>query len=629
MRKDVVKLLFFGLERDREPLFEKMQQLGLVHFIAPDKMKPVDVPAVLSSIEQAIKVLLGLPVMEQEGADFADAQLHADEILSLKQSLELIEEQMRVASVEMARVEPFGRFNPEDIAYIEERSGRTWQFFCAKKKIFDKTNLPEGFFFVHSDSGLDYFVALRDQPAAIPKMIEMKVDVPMIAWKAKLAALKEEWRKKEDTLKGYAKYLDYLHRALALYQNQYNLVVAKHKALGEVQGKMFAVRGWVPSSHVQQVKDACLSLSVVGEEIAIDEKDVIPTYLENEGVAKMGEDLVGIYDTPSARDKDPSIWVLGAFSLFFALIIGDGGYGLIYLAICLFLWWKVHPQKGLPRRVLLLFTWLSSCCILWGVLSASFFGISLSLDSPFRKFSLVQWLAEKKTGYMLAEKGDDFIHWAKKFPALREVGSVHEAFSSVPDLLAKTTDEVVFEIALLIGLVHIGLSMTRYLFRTYAFTGWLLVLIGAYLYVPTYLDATSMLNYLAGISKHWAAEQGCIFMMAGLGLAVCLSVLQNHWKGIFEPLTLIQVASDVLSYLRIYALGLAGGIMAATINEMAAEMPLVFALIVSFLAHGLNMALSVMSGVIHGLRLNFLEWFHYSFEGGGKPFQPLKLLELE
>jgi len=102
-------------------------------------------------------------------------------------------------------------------------------------------------------------------------------------------------------------------------------------------------------------------------------------------------------------------------------------------------------------------------------------------------------------------------------------------------------------------------------------------------------------------------------------------VLKNKWLGLLEIMNSIQVFADILSYLRLYALGLAGAIVAATINEMAAKMPVVIAFVVILMAHGINMILGIMSGVIHGLRLNFLEWYHYSFEGGGKAFKPLRL----
>lgn len=94
----------------------------------------------------------------------------------------------------------------------------------------------------------------------------------------------------------------------------------------------------------------------------------------------------------------------------------------------------------------------------------------------------------------------------------------------------------------------------------------------------------------------------------------------------------VQFFSDVLSYLRIFALGLSGALIAQTFNNIASSMSdlggifIALAVIISILGHLLNLGLSIMSAVIHGLRLNYLEYYRWSFDGGGKPYKPLKSL---
>src|SRR6202041_3430154 len=93
-------------------------------------------------------------------------------------------------------------------------------------------------------------------------------------------------------------------------------------------------------------------LQVHVEEIAIEPRDQIPTYLQNEGFCRIGEDVVAIYDAPSARDKDPSLWVLLSFALFFAVIIGDGGYGLVFLLMALYMRYKYTKTSKQGKRFL-------------------------------------------------------------------------------------------------------------------------------------------------------------------------------------------------------------------------------------------------------------------------------------
>jgi V/A-type H+-transporting ATPase subunit I len=94
-----------------------------------------------------------------------------------------------------------------------------------------------------------------------------------------------------------------------------------------------------------------------------------------------------------------------------------------------------------------------------------------------------------------------------------------------------------------------------------------------------------------------------------------------------ELTNIIQVFADIMSYLRLYALGLASAMMAVTFNQIAVSAGVIMAIPVLVIGHTANIALSIMSGVIHGLRLNFLEWYRWSFAGGGKMLSPLKLMK--
>ena len=104
-------------------------------------------------------------------------------------------------------------------------------------------------------------------------------------------------------------------------------------------------------------------------------------------------------------------------------------------------------------------------------------------------------------------------------------------------------------------------------------------------------------------------------------------IIEKRFGGIGEITQILQVFADILSYLRLYALALASTIMAETFNDIGSTVGLVLGILVILVGHGVNIMLGTMGGVIHGLRLNFIEWYHYSFEGGGKLFAPLKKLK--
>lgn len=634
MREDVAKFLFVGLQEDKAAFFERAQVEGLIHFIDPHMMARNEVPEAVQRLTSAIKVLRGLPFREQEEHyNGLQGDKVVNEILRLHEQNDKLLEEQRVLEVEISRIDVFGNFSLTDIQEIEKKGKKIIQFFCARPGLFDEEPAPENLIYISSEYGLDYYVAINDEPVSYEKMIEMKFDRSLGQLKERQSVVLHEQHQIEKQLKGYAKYNEFLHKTLVEKLNQAHLANAQEYIQETMDGSLFAVEGWIPKNKVQQIKNIVEDLHVYSDEIAIEPTDVVPTYLENQGFGRLGEDLVRIYDTPSATDKDPSKWVLFCFALFFAFIIGDAGYGLIYLGLALFLRYKYPNVKGTAKRVLDLFTLLCVGCVIWGTLMTSFFGMQIGIDNPLRKLSLVQWLAENKAAYHLRHNDGTVQDWVKKYPELSDVKDPHTFVSFNPDpkkgllILNKLTDNVMFELALFIGVVHLTLSLLRYVRRNWHNIGWIAFLIGAYLYFPYYLKTPSLLNYVGGIDIVEAGKFGFDLMLAGIGVAWVLSIIRNGWTGIFEITVLIQVFADTLSYLRLYALGLAGAIVGSTINDIASGMPLLIGVLLIIISHFINIVLGTMSGIIHGLRLNFLEWYHYSFEGGGRQFQPLKLLK--
>jgi V/A-type H+/Na+-transporting ATPase subunit I len=638
MRYDVKKVLFVGVHEESHAFFKKAQQVGIIHFIHPLSTATKELPMDLQRILSAIKVLRGLPPLTQEGnGDLSFADEVVDKIIHLKETLERLAETKRILNLEIARVEVFGNFSLEDIDFIEREGQCRVQFFVGKSGIFEASPLPEGLLFVATENNLDYFVAINETTMAYDHLIEMKIEHSLATLRERLQATNAEYVSTETSLKACVVYNEVLHHALAAKMNKYHL----HQAIGCSQtalgGDLFAVEGWVPVNKMDQLDDIVSAHRIHYEEVAIEPTDAVPTCLENSGFGAIGEDLVHIYDTPSSTDKDPSLWVLWSFSLFFAFIINDGGYGLIFLAMSLYLSYRFSKTKGLSKRVLKLVSILSISCVLWGFMTTSFFSVKIDIDNPIRKISLTSWLVEKKAAYLMTHpESKSYQDWVRDFPELASATSPAEFINSGAtinngvteyDLHNWLTDNIMLELALFIGIVHIILSFLRYIRRNWNGIGWIAFIIGGYLYFPYYFEAPSFLNFIGGIDFEAGAQLGYQLMIGGIVIAVAIAIIRSGWTGILELTAVIQVFADIVSYLRLYALGLAGGIVASTINEMADTLPFVVATLLIIAAHVVNMLLGLMSGVIHGLRLNFLEWYHYSFEGGGKPFRPLTLLK--
>lgn len=638
MRVDVKKFLFIGSQEDRLQFFQKAQEAGVINFIeTPGKVKSVSMH--IQNISNAIKILRGLPTMPQEELEewsLADGLAH--KILQLKHELETLHEDLRMTLLEIARVSIFGDFSKEDIAYIQYEGKRHIQYFFTKKDSEAEHLLPNDIIFVGSEHDLDYFVGISPQPRHIEGLIEMHIDHPVGELLKKRNATESAIHETEQRLKTYAKYNTFLHHALIYKLNSYNLKTAENDVTPLFDESLFTVTGWIPSTKTGMVEQVVSDLHVHMEEIAPNPTDVVPTYLENAGIGKIGEEVIKIYDTPSVIDKDPSIWVLLSFAFFFAFIVNDGGYGFIFLAVALYLKYKYSNLKGTGKRMLNLVFILCASVIAWGFLTNSFFGIEISPTSPLRKVSVLHWLIEKKLNYDIQHHDSVYDYWVSKYPELKgsenpdafmEKAVTVEHGHTKYTLINKFSDVILLELSLVVGIVHICISLLRYLRRNWSNIGWVMLIIGGYLYLPYYLKATSLLYYVFGLDPATIANEGIILMCLGLGTAVLLGMIQHGWHGLLELMHSIQIFADIMSYLRLYALGLASMVVTMTVNDAAIALGWVFGTLIIIGGHFVNMMLAIMGGTIHGLRLNFLEWYHYSFIGGGKLFKPLRKVQIE
>jgi len=641
MRYDVKKFLFVGVEKERDSFFKQAQEAGIINFINTKPVRVKETSEEVKTLGKAITILRGLPVVEQEEtSEYSIANGLAEKIVGLKTSLDKLYEEERITKLEMSRVEVFGDFSLEEMRYIEKNGNRVVQFYCAKQGFADTHELPENVIYIASDHGLDYFVAINRERTQYPKMIEMEITRPWGEVKKRYIEIEKEIHVLEQRLKGYAKYNRFLHHAFVHELNEFHLKEAKAFVDYPIENEeLFVVQGWVPKHKIEDLHQLVKKMNVYVEEIDVDSHEVVPTYLENTGAARVGEDLVSIYDTPSTTDKDPSLWVLIFFALFFSMIIGDGGYGLVLLLIALYIRYKHSGLKSYKKRALDLLTILGFACLAWGFLTTSFFGITIAPDNPIRKVSVMTWLVEKKAAYHMQRKDAVYKEWVKKYPDLAsaktpqqflmEASSVNAHGEKTYEAYSKFADNIMMELALLVGVIHIICSMSRHISRNWSHLGWILLIIGAYLYAPYFLGAASIPNFVFGLDPKEAADNGLYMIYGGLALAVMIAIYHHKWLGLLEASVVIQIFGDILSYMRLYALGLSGSLLTATMIDLAASVPFFFGVLILLFGHVVNIVLGIMGGVIHGLRLNFLEWYHYSFEGGGRMFNPLRKEDVE
>lgn len=628
------KFLIYGIKEQMEVFFESSQEKGFVEFIGKTK-KVKRYSAVVKDYLDAIKILKKQPVQPAASQKVSSKSL-VSRILHLDQALEKLFEEKRLVELDIMRIAPFGDFSKEDLTDLEKHIHRYFQFFTIRRSKKEKVEVPQELIYINSAYDLDYYIAINQERRSYPKMIEIFIDTPLELLRQRKAIVEKQISRMQKDIKQLAGYLPFLMKDVLKEINISSLESVKSEASYEIEESMFVIQAWVPENKLEKLKLLTKNLKVNYEEIAVEKTDKVPTCLENKNNAKIGQDLVTVYDVPSINDKDPSLWVLIFFSIFFATIVGDMGYGIILLVVSIFLKYKFKRPNPVMKRLTKLAFILSFACIIFGALTGSFFGLDPSLRGPLNKVALLNNLAIKKADYHIKRKDKVYHYWIKQFPKVENIQSGKEFLSKIVQTEKNQTifvaldafkNNILMEFALFLGVLHISISFLRYLKRNYAGLGWVFFMIGGYLYFPSYLEAASIIHFLNIVNPSVCFFAGKVFLVFGIVFAVCVSLAQKKARGALEITLMVSVFADVMSYLRLYALGLASIIMANTFNSMGLSLGIVFGFIIIIAGHIMNFVLSLMGGTIHGLRLNFIEWYHYSFEGDGKLFDPLRLLK--
>lgn len=633
----VKKYLFIGVQEDLDTFFKRAQEKGFIEFISKKGRRNLDYPENVDKLIRALKVLRKQPVTKKaELTKDLDSDKLAHTVVENAIWLEKLEEEKRLLEGEISRIEPLGEFDLKEIRSIEQESKRHIQFFCVKKAKLKKLELDEALIHVGSEYDMDYFITISHRVESFSGMVEMHFEKSLSELRSELEGVLEKMKKCQAELKEDAAYIDFLKDHLVIALNHYHLSSASNESSNHMNDALFAIEGWIPQNRLHGLFPLLEGLGIHAEEVAIEDGERIPTYMENKSYGKVGEDLVHIYDTPATGDKDPSSWVFWAFAIFFAMIISDAGYGAIFLALALFLRKKFKHIQASGKRFLRLFTVLSTFCIGWGIISGSYFGLEISPESPINRVNVIHALAVKKADYHLKHKDETYKEVLKDFPKLSNVETGQELlFKAKVEKNGFTKyvisddfrDSIFMEIALIAGVIHISLSLIRQSRRHLAGIGWIFAMVGAYMFFPKVLNATSVVHFVFLIPKATSFAVGQQLFWGGMGLALVVALIQNKWGGFIELTKVIELFADVLSYLRLYALGLAAMILAGTFNDMGAKLGFAAGFFVILIGHAINITVGIMGGTIHGLRLNFIEWYHHSFEGGGKLFNPLKLMK--
>ncbi|MGV6874871.1 V-type ATP synthase subunit I [Pseudochelatococcus sp. B33] len=584
------RITLCGLVGEKEAVLAGLQDLGCVHLIPlrqPGALAPED-PVLRRRTETAFRHLEEAPYKLRPFRLATEFDLSAavEEIVANRARLRQLRDRRDALEQRIATLEQWGDFK---LPPVENLAGQRLWFYVLpinQRAALDRVELP--WQIVGKGPTVVYVVLISpDEPPAevLPVARSRTGAKPLADLREALEDTQvdiEEAEVRRAELTRWRLALG-LHLAEAADSDERRAVAEQTHD----EEQVFALQGWAPAEAAQRLEAFAKSrgLALVVEEPAATDRP--PTLLSPPERVASGADLTHFYTSPGYRSWDPSLVVFVSFAFFFAMIVADAGYSALIAAGVLLFWRKFNASLALRRTRVLLIV-LSAAAIVYGVLAGSYFGVSPPEGSLLARFEIID------------------VH---DFDAMMRlsigIGVVHLSVGLAADAWVNRGP----------GGTIGGKSLTALGWITAIWAGFLMWL-GEGGTVATSLTSIMLLGGLAAVALGGATAQPD----AGLGKRVL--------GGALALTGVTKIFGDVLSYLRLFALGLASASLAATFNALAADIRgeragiyVLLSVLVLLLGHGVNLALGIMSGVVHGLRLNFIEFFSWGLTEEGYPFR--------
>lgn len=625
-----LSLLLFYTEKKR--MLRGLQNLGVVDLnlvkteTERTRRAAQNLAELRKSLAQILRAKHGLPqgtvLPEVALPNESAAQLKL--IRSLLQQKEQLENALREMAQEYARYEPWGEIPVGGIALLAQH-GIGVHLFSGSEKFFDRYDFGEHCVEEISRGGNIVRFALLTLHADAPVIPFQKFAVPG----SDLAAMRRERefleKKLLDTVKRLAALAGSAHalmRSAAHLETQRSFETAKHSLEADTTGTIYRISGYFPAAQLVAIRKFLEERKLAYEIGEPAEPEKAPVLLHNGRLAKLFEPITGIFSLPDYRELDPTPLFAPFFTLFFGFCMGDVGYGLLLLVISTVLLLK----KNL-RKIGLLGVILSAATIGSGLLMNSFFGANLFV---------------RDGQGLLATKSDP-------------------AFFAAYTVQGKTVFPAM-TLSLLIGCLQIFAAFILQSVNEIIVLGWrygvkalsMLMISG-----PAFILAAHT-NFMGlGFDRSFVIgpisvgrvltsvpEQVAQAILAA-GFVLFFFFGSPDRKFYIRPLAALWdfygfstgLLGDFLSYIRLFALALAGGLLGNAFNQIAFMMLpktaagtpeyaspwIIGTVLVLVVGHTLNFALGALGAFVHPLRLTFVEFYkNINFRGGGRLYKPFR-----
>lgn len=594
----MTKLSILIYHRDYQSFLEKLRQHGVVH-VHPKKTSLQDerYRTKLNSIKQVsnlIKQLEKLPAAQNP----VDTELRNEALYNFIddkfKEIESLQQQLLYLQKEDSVYGLWGKY-PEKV--LDDIKANNWdiRFFTVPARKYDN-KWEEDFnaFVINELAGLRYFTTIT------PKGKDVDIEADTFTFPA---MTKQEIDKKladmNKIISDTSQYLSDVAPKAVQYLKEYVISIKEDNEFFKVsdaaehfaEEKLMSLEGWVPT-EIQDNTIKWLDSQEVYYEASkpVINQDNPPIKLKNNRFARLFEFIGDMYSIPSYWEIDLTPFFAPFFVMFFGFCMGDAGYGLLMIAVVVALLLSGKMPKMRPVMWLGLFLGIGTTIM--GTISGTFFGIELmKVDIPF---------VNSLKGFMFREDG-----WYSAFYFSLILGVV----------------QIIFGMCLKV----VNLTKMYGFASSLPTIGWIVLILGGIL---SYLIAG------VGLPLYICAGVGAvlIFLLNG-PITKIYSPFVNIGSGLWDTYNMLTgLLGDILSYIRLFALGLSGSILGLVFNDLAMRMsgniPVVstiIMLLILLFGHAMNIALSGLSAFVHPMRLTFVEFYkNAGFVGGGKKYDPFR-----
>ena len=586
---------------DYEGFLGRLQELGLVDITVSDWTPTIEQIRMLQTIERYATVKQELNALAKNNdlssvVPMSDGREVFEKYNSTVAEIAEIKTQIAKLQGEADSLRVWGTFNPEQIEKIKA-AGLEIHLFSSYENIFksqfEAWSQLAAIELISSEKGICYFAAVREvsqQPLILNSAEEVKI--PQTDYTEKESKIKELEHRMEEcntTILECARSRELLTPVANELKSQMQLdKVLVAGGSREAEGSLVVLEGWAKEETAQNVDEF---LAAEDEIISFKEAPTIednpPVVLKNNKFARLFEVISNLYALPNYHATDLTPFFAPFFMMFFGFCLGDAGYGLIFVVAAAILHFKL---KGSGRDVADLIFWCGLSTVLFGALTGTFFGVELAKVPA------------------LVNVKDMFIAQDKMFTVAIYVGVVQLIYA-----MALKAYFAMKRFGWLYGMSTIGWIMT-------------LVATGLAMGMPVSIEGFTT------SSPAYYAIMGIAAIMMFFMNSPGKNIFANFGSGLWDLYNNVTgFLGDLLSYIRLFALGICSGIIANVFNALALGMspdiPVVgtiVAILIMVIGHGINLFMGVLGAFVHPLRLTFVEFYkNAGFEDGGRAFEPL------